>query len=49
MMGDGLFFVSQTGKKISGAVMAGWDGHRGWIYSLAVHPNSEIEESGEHW
>jgi ribosomal protein S18 acetylase RimI-like enzyme len=38
MMGDGLFFVSQTGKKISGAVMAGWDGHRGWIYSLAVHP-----------
>lgn len=38
---DGLFFVAveeESGgeTRILGTVMAGWDGHRGWIYSLAV-------------
>ncbi len=34
---DNLFFVAETpDKKIAGTVMAGYDGHRGWIYSLAV-------------
>lgn len=37
-MGDGLFFVADHPEGIVGAVMAGYDGHRGWIYSLAVHP-----------
>jgi ribosomal protein S18 acetylase RimI-like enzyme len=35
---DGLFFVAldgQTGKLI-GTIMAGYDGHRGWLYSVAV-------------
>ena len=28
-----------TGSATAGAVMAGYDGHRGWIYSIAVHPD----------
>jgi ribosomal protein S18 acetylase RimI-like enzyme len=33
-----LFFVCCQEEKIVGAVMAGFDGVRGWIYHLAVHP-----------
>jgi ribosomal protein S18 acetylase RimI-like enzyme len=33
---DQLFFVATDGDKIVGTVMAGYDGHRGWIYSVAV-------------
>lgn len=36
---DGLFFVALKEKKTIGTVMAGYDGHRGWIYSIAVHPD----------
>ncbi len=36
---DGLFFVATDGPVVVGTVMAGYDGHRGWIYSLAVHPD----------
>ena len=36
---DGLFFVAADGPGVVGTVMAGYDGHRGWIYSLAVHPD----------
>ena len=35
---DGLFFVAAHKEGIVGTVMAGYDGHRGWIYSMAVHP-----------
>lgn len=35
---DGLFFVALKEQKVIGTVMAGYDGHRGWIYSIAVHP-----------
>ncbi|MDF1657873.1 MAG: GNAT family acetyltransferase [Verrucomicrobiales bacterium] len=36
---DGLFFVSlDESGAVTGTVMCGYDGHRGWIYSLAVHP-----------
>ena len=35
---DDLFFVAETDGAIIGTVMAGYDGHRGWIYSLAVLP-----------
>ncbi|MCI3205131.1 MULTISPECIES: GNAT family acetyltransferase [Pandoraea] len=35
-MRDGLFFVAVRERKIVGTVMAGYDGHRGWVYSLAV-------------
>jgi|ERR1043165_4345202 ribosomal protein S18 acetylase RimI-like enzyme len=33
-----LFFVAVLDGRIAGTVMAGYDGHRGWIYSLAVRP-----------
>ncbi len=36
--GDALFFVALNGPPVVGTVMAGYDGHRGWIYSLAVVP-----------
>jgi GNAT superfamily N-acetyltransferase len=35
---DGLFFVAVHPEGIVGTVMAGYDGHRGWIYAMAVHP-----------
>ena len=36
---DGLFFVAEdSSKRVVGTVMGGYDGHRGWIYSLAVAP-----------
>ncbi|HET9553397.1 MAG TPA: GNAT family acetyltransferase [Anaeromyxobacteraceae bacterium] len=38
--GDGLFWVAERGGELVGTVMAGYDGHRGWIYSLGVHPSA---------
>ena len=35
---DGLFFVALAGDVVTGAILAGYDGHRGWLYSVAVHP-----------
>lgn len=44
---DGLFFVAEDpGGAVVGTVMAGYDGHRGWIYSLAVDPGSRGEGIG---
>lgn len=34
--GNGLFFIATDNKSVVGTVMAGYDGHRGWIYSIAV-------------
>jgi ribosomal protein S18 acetylase RimI-like enzyme len=36
---DGLFFVALADAAVIGSVMAGYDGHRGWVYSMAVHPD----------
>ncbi|QSN61854.1 GNAT family acetyltransferase [Caballeronia sp. M1242] len=33
-----LFFVGALDGDVVGTVMCGYDGHRGWIYSLAVSP-----------
>ena len=35
---DNLFFIALDKDKVVGTIMAGYDGHRGWIYSLAVIP-----------
>ena len=35
---DGLFFVALDAQTVVGTVLAGYDGHRGWLYSVAVHP-----------
>jgi ribosomal protein S18 acetylase RimI-like enzyme len=34
---DGLFFVALAQGEVMGTSMAGYDGHRGWLYSVAVH------------
>jgi ribosomal protein S18 acetylase RimI-like enzyme len=31
-----LFFVAMDDGRLTGTVMGGYDGHRGWIYALAV-------------
>ena len=35
---DNLSFVSTVDGTVCGFVMAGFDGHRGWLYQLAVDP-----------
>jgi ribosomal protein S18 acetylase RimI-like enzyme len=36
-----LFLVADEDGAITGSVMAGYDGHRGWINYLAVHPSRQ--------
>ncbi len=36
-----MFLVACLDERIIGSVMAGYDGHRGWINYLAVHPESQ--------
>ncbi|KVQ02701.1 GNAT family acetyltransferase [Burkholderia ubonensis] len=31
-----LFFVAVSGARVVGTLMAGFDGHRGWLYSFGV-------------
>ena len=33
-----LFYVAVAEEDVIGTVMGGYDGHRGWVYSLAVSP-----------
>ena len=50
------FFVGTLEGKVVATVMVGYDGHRGWIYSLAVTPDlqrkgigSQMMEEAENW
>ena len=43
---DGLFFVAMENSYLMGTVMAGYDGHRGWIYSIAVSPEYQKQGIG---
>ena len=36
-----LFLVGEQDESIIAAVMGGYDGHRGWIYYLAVDPDCQ--------
>ena len=42
--GDGLFFIATDNQDVIGTVMAGYDGHRGWMYSIAV--SSDYRKQG---
>ena len=42
---DDLIFVAEVGDEIVGACMAGYDGHRGWLYAVAMKP--EYRRHGE--
>lgn len=35
---DRLFFVALADDELVGTILAGYDGHRGWLYSVAVDP-----------
>ena len=41
-----LFFVGLIDGKLIGTVMAGYDGHRGWINYLAIHPDYQRKGFG---
>jgi ribosomal protein S18 acetylase RimI-like enzyme len=36
---DDLIFLCELDNQIVGACMAGYDGHRGWLYAVAVSPD----------
>lgn len=37
-MGDELLFVATDAGRVIGTAMAGYDGYRGWLYTVAVSP-----------
>ena len=39
-MGDGLFFLAEEDGEVEGTAMAGYDGHRGWLYAVGVLPKA---------
>jgi ribosomal protein S18 acetylase RimI-like enzyme len=41
-----LFFVAKLDGDIVGTTMAGYDGHRGWMYSVAVDPTARRDGIG---
>lgn len=43
---DDLFFVALVDGDIVGTIMAGYDGHRGWIHSIAVQPDHRNQGIG---
>ena len=38
---DVLIFVAEADARVVGTTIAGWDGHRGWLYSVAVLPDCQ--------
>ena len=44
--GDGLFFVACRVERVVGTILAGYDGHRGWLYSVAVDPEQRHARIG---
>lgn len=41
-----LFLVGTIGNELVGTAMAGYDGHRGWVYYLAVAPGHRRKALG---
>lgn len=46
LVNDGLFYVAAVDGVVVGTVMAGYDGHRGWIYAMAVAPEYRGRDIG---
>jgi ribosomal protein S18 acetylase RimI-like enzyme len=44
---DDQIFVAEDNGQIVGACMAGYDGHRGWLYSVAVNPDQRRRGIGQ--
>jgi len=45
---DNLFFVAEHERRVIGTVLAGYDGHRGWLYSVAVDPAAHRAGTGKN-
>jgi ribosomal protein S18 acetylase RimI-like enzyme len=43
---DQLFFGAVADNAVVGTIMAGYDGHRGWIYTVAVSPSHRRQGIG---
>jgi ribosomal protein S18 acetylase RimI-like enzyme len=43
---DDLIFVAEDNGSIIGACMAGYDGHRGWLYAVGVLPEYRRKHIG---
>lgn len=43
---DDLLFLANENGTVVGTIMAGYDGHRGWLYSVAVHPDHRKQGIG---
>jgi ribosomal protein S18 acetylase RimI-like enzyme len=41
-----LFLVATLDDEIVGTAMGGYDGHRGWVYTVAVHPRNRRQGIG---
>ena len=39
--------ITNNGGEIAGSVMAGYDGHRGWVYYVAVAPEYRAQRLGK--
>ena len=47
-MDDDLFLVAEDAAgRVIGTAMAGYDGHRGWLYAVAVDPAAQGSGVGE--
>ena len=44
---DELLFVAEDNNVIIGTAMAGYDGHRGWLYLVAVDPQQRRKGIGQ--
>ena len=44
---DNLVFVAEDNGKVIGSSMAGYDGHSGWVYSVAVEPQHRMKGVGK--
>ena len=44
---SGLFFVGEVGEQIIASAMAGYDGHRGSVFYLAVNPDYQGHGYGQ--
>ncbi len=43
---DELIFIAESNNEIVGTSMAGYDGHRGWLYAVAVLPEHRRSGTG---
>jgi len=44
---DDLIFIVEENQELIGACIAGYDGHRGWLYAVAVDPAHRRKGIGE--